>query len=67
MNASDRGQKHICPKCAIKYYDLKKEVIACPGCGATPPEVKLPKAMHFAKKTAYSRTSTGGTAFGKHR
>ncbi len=25
MNTSDRGLKHVCPECATKYYDLKKE------------------------------------------
>ncbi len=36
MNTSDRGLKHVCPECATKYYDLRKEVVACPRCGAKP-------------------------------
>lgn len=36
MNTPDLGSKHICPNCAIKYYDLKKAVVVCPKCGAKP-------------------------------
>jgi DNA-directed RNA polymerase subunit RPC12/RpoP len=51
MNTSDRGLKHVCPECATKYYDLGKEVVACPRCGAKPPAAINPKAKQPAKKT----------------
>ena len=51
MNTSDRGLKHVCPKCATKYYDLKKKVVTCPRCGAKPPAAKDPKATRPAGKT----------------
>lgn len=51
MERSDRGQKHNCPECMTKYYDLKKEVITCPKCGAKPLAAKLPKAAKRAGTT----------------
>jgi hypothetical protein len=51
MNTSDRGLKHVCPECATKYYDLKREVVDCPRCGAKPPAAINPKAKQPAKKT----------------
>jgi len=58
MNRSDRGLKHVCTECMIKYYDLKKEVVACPKCGANPPAPRL-------RRAAPSRKG-GRTAFGRH-
>ncbi len=59
MNTSDRGSKHVCPKCATKYYDLRKEVVACPRCGAKPLAAKVPKAAQPARKT-------GRVTFGRY-
>jgi len=59
MNTSDRGLKHVCPECAIKYYDLKKEVVVCPKCGAKPATSKVLKSAQPAKKT-------GPKAFGRY-
>ncbi len=56
MNTSDHGLKHVCPECATKYYDLKREVVACPRCGAKPLAAIDPKATQSARKT-------GGTTF----
>ena len=54
MNLSDRGLKHLCPKCTTKYYDLGKPVVACPICGAKPPAAKLPKVGRPARKPGRS-------------
>ncbi len=51
MKPSDRGLKHVCPECATKYYDLRKEVVACPICGVKPLAAKVPKAAQPARKT----------------
>ncbi len=59
MSTSDRGLKHVCPECATKYYDLRKEVVACPRCGAKPLAAKGPKAAQPARKT-------GRTTFGRY-
>lgn len=34
MPAKDLGTKHVCFKCAAKFYDLKKPDPICPKCGA---------------------------------
>lgn len=34
MPAKDLGNKHVCFKCASKFYDLKKPDPICPKCGA---------------------------------
>lgn len=44
MTKPDRGSKHICPDCMIKYYDLGREIVTCPKCGAKPVAVKKSKA-----------------------
>lgn len=50
MNTSDRGSKHVCPKCTTKYYDLRQAVVVCPNCGAKPPAAKVSKAAQPAGK-----------------
>jgi hypothetical protein len=58
MDASDdRGVKHVCPDCATKYYDLKKEIVACPRCGAKPRAVRA--------RAAQPARRTGRMAFGR--
>lgn len=47
----NRGTKHVCPKCAARYYDLGKEFMACPKCGVKPLAVKMPDPAQQAKKT----------------
>ena len=27
------GQKHICPNCGIKFYDMNRSPVVCPNCG----------------------------------
>jgi uncharacterized protein (TIGR02300 family) len=34
MPAKELGSKHVCFKCATKFYDLKKPEALCPKCGA---------------------------------
>lgn len=58
MKTSERGRKHVCPECKVKYYDLKKEVIACPICGAKPPAAEAPKAAQPGRRA-------GRAAFGR--
>ena len=54
MDTSARGSKHVCPDCEIKYYDLGKDIVACPKCGAKPPAKKLPRSNQPVKKAARS-------------
>jgi hypothetical protein len=58
MNTIDRGLKHVCPACEIKYYDLRRKVVACPRCGAKPLAPKVSRAARPVRKT-------GGTTFGR--
>lgn len=32
---ANRGLKRICASCGIKFYDMEKQPIKCPSCGAT--------------------------------
>jgi len=34
MPAKDLGAKHVCFKCATKFYDMRKPEVVCPKCGA---------------------------------
>ena len=34
MARPELGEKRICPECDTKYYDLNKDPIICPKCGA---------------------------------
>ena len=27
------GAKHVCESCGLKYYDMQRKPITCPGCG----------------------------------
>ncbi|GAB4229793.1 MAG: hypothetical protein Tsb0032_36360 [Kiloniellaceae bacterium] len=56
MDKLDRGQKHTCPDCECKYYDLKKKDVTCPKCGAKPAAKKLPSSGRSA-------TSSRGVKF----
>ena len=35
MSKAEWGLKRICPHCATRYYDMKKNPPVCPKCGAT--------------------------------
>lgn len=54
MNKSDRGTKHVCDNCSTKYYDLMKDVIACPKCGTKPPAPKASRTTGPARKSSRS-------------
>ncbi len=32
MSGSQRGEKRTCPSCGVRFYDLDRRPIACPGC-----------------------------------
>ena len=34
MVKKEWGKKHFCTKCETKFYDMNKEVLTCPNCGA---------------------------------
>src|SRR5215469_11039048 len=46
-----RGTKRTCPACEVRFYDLAREVIVCPSCGA--PYTPAPRSIvEAAARTA---------------
>jgi uncharacterized protein (TIGR02300 family) len=35
MPKEEWGVKRACPKCSVRFYDLKNDPMTCPSCGAT--------------------------------
>ncbi len=35
MSKQERGTKRKCQECEVKFYDLNRDPIICPSCGAT--------------------------------
>ncbi len=35
MPKDEWGTKRACPKCTVRFYDLNKDPIICPSCGAS--------------------------------
>lgn len=35
MAKAELGTKRLCPNCGVKYYDLNRDPITCPKCGAS--------------------------------
>ena len=44
MTDATRGAKRLCLNCAAKFFDLAKDPIKCPKCGATFEPVQLPRS-----------------------
>ena len=51
MAEPEWGAKRVCPTCATRFYDLQKDPVTCPGCGASFPVA----ALSERKATAVSR------------
>ena len=32
MTKPELGNKHLCPECGVKFYDMLKQPVICPGC-----------------------------------
>jgi len=41
------GEKHLCQECGAKFYDLRRDPVVCPRCGA-PLEIAPPKTRRRA-------------------
>lgn len=54
-----RGTKRTCPACEVRFYDLGRDPIVCPMCGAVyaPPPAPAPHAAAapFGNKTGWHR------------
>lgn len=49
---ADLGDKHECPNCGVKYYDLGKSDAVCPRCGLNAEEAEVKAAEDDAKSKA---------------
>jgi uncharacterized protein (TIGR02300 family) len=51
---AELGTKHTCFKCETKFYDLRKNPVLCPKCGAdqkdAPPQPTSPVVLHAARR-----------------
>jgi uncharacterized protein (TIGR02300 family) len=50
--ARDLGTKHVCFKCATKFYDMKKPAPICPKCGADQREAPVLKPATASQRRA---------------
>jgi uncharacterized protein (TIGR02300 family) len=53
-----RGTKRVCQACEVRFYDLARDPIICPSCGAeyTPaPAPVAPSATPYTAKTGWRR------------
>jgi uncharacterized protein (TIGR02300 family) len=44
------GAKHICVKCVTRFYDLRRQPVACPTCGEKVPVLVTPTRPRARRK-----------------
>jgi uncharacterized protein (TIGR02300 family) len=54
-----RGTKRVCPACAARFYDLARESIVCPSCGAQYVPDAPPVAAEAGARAARFTDKTG--------
>ncbi|MEE3098804.1 MAG: FYDLN acid domain-containing protein, partial [Pseudomonadota bacterium] len=68
MAKPEWGAKRTCPSCAVRFYDLLRDPVACPSCGATFPLAALterkPAAPSRAKAKPEKEAAVAATADG---
>ncbi len=52
MAKPDLGTKRLCPSCATRFYDLKKNPVVCPSCETAVPTEPVLKPKRAAAKEA---------------
>ncbi len=52
MPKEEWGVKRLCPKCNVRFYDLQKDPMTCPSCGA---EFDLASLQDTGNKSAPSK------------
>jgi uncharacterized protein (TIGR02300 family) len=55
-NKAMRGTKRVCPTCEVRFYDLMRDPILCPSCGAQHTPVAQP-AVALGLRKAPAATS----------
>jgi uncharacterized protein (TIGR02300 family) len=56
---AQRGTKRVCHACAARFYDLSREPIVCPSCGAPYVPDTPPMAAEAGKRAARFTDKTG--------
>lgn len=54
-----RGTKRVCQACAVRFYDLSRELIVCPSCGAHYLPVAAPVIAEAGTRAARFTDKTG--------
>jgi uncharacterized protein (TIGR02300 family) len=54
-----RGTKRVCQGCAVRFYDLSREPIVCPSCGAHYVPVAAPMIAEAGTRAARFTDKTG--------
>ena len=54
-----RGTKRVCQACAVRFYDLSREPIVCPSCGAHCVPDAVPMLAEAGARTARFTDKTG--------
>jgi uncharacterized protein (TIGR02300 family) len=55
-NKAARGTKRVCQACEVRFYDLLRDPIVCPACGAQYTPVAQPVFELGARKTPAAKT-----------
>jgi uncharacterized protein (TIGR02300 family) len=55
-NKAARGTKRVCQACEVRFYDLLRDPIVCPSCGAQYTPVVQPAVELGARKTPAAKT-----------
>jgi len=55
MQAALRGRKHRCGGCGVAFYDLTRELTACPKCKTPYTVAQMPRGEPARKRQSWSR------------
>jgi len=55
MQAALRGRKHRCGACGAAFYDLTRELTACPKCKTPYAAAQMPRGEPARKRQSWSR------------
>ena len=61
ISKATRGTKRVCQACEVRFYDLSRDPIVCPACGAQYALAATPVVEYGARKAPYvSKRGWGG-------
>jgi len=53
ISKATRGTKRVCQACEVRFYDLARDPIVCPSCGAQYALAAMPVVVAGARKSPY--------------